>query len=170
MVDRKARDASGGADQRDSQLKSESMGYWDTSALAKLYVLESDSAVFEAHAESAAQISISETGRLELRTVLRRREAEGSLGPGSTRAMHDSFCGLIAVGRFIEQRITPELEAEFFALLDACLGHNPPVLLRTNDCLHLAAAKRAGETEIVTTDKGLRKAALFLGFSVFPAS
>ena len=132
-------------------------------------MLESDSAVFEAHAASAARISVSETGRLELRTVLRRREAEGSLGAGSTQIMHASFCGLIAVGRFIEQRISPELEAEFFAILDACLGHNPPVFLRTNDGLHLAAAKRAGETEVVTTDKGLRKAAVFLGFSVFPA-
>ncbi|MDP1586199.1 MAG: hypothetical protein Q8M07_00525, partial [Prosthecobacter sp.] len=32
----------------------------------------------------------------------------------------------------------------------------------------LAAAKLAGETEIVATDKRLREAALLLGFSVFP--
>ena len=144
------------------------MSYWDTSALAKLYVQEPDSPEFERHAASVGQISVSETGRLELRTVLRRREAEGSLRPGSTQLMHGSFCALIAAGRFAEQPITPELEAEFFAMLDACLGQIPPIFLRTNDGLHLAAAKRAGEMEIVTTDKGLRKAALFLGFSVFP--
>ncbi len=83
--------------------------------------------------------------------------------------MHGSFCALVASGRFVEIPITPEVEAEFFAILDACLGHNPPVFLRTNDGLHLAAARRANETEVVSTDKGLRKAALFLGFTVFPA-
>jgi len=144
------------------------MSYWDTSALAKLYVNEPDSVDFEIHAASSGLISTSETGRLELRTVLRRREAEGSLSAGSTELMHTSFCTLIAAGRFVEQAITPELEVEFFALLDACLGHTPTIFLRTNDGLHLAAAKCAGETEIVSTDKGLRKAARFLGFSVFP--
>ena len=144
------------------------MSYWDTSALAKLYVQELDSADFELHAASSGMISVSETGRLELRTVLRRREAEGSLSAGSTQLMHASFCALIAAGRFVEQAISPELEVEFYAMLDACLGQTPAIFLRTNDGLHLAAAKRAGETEIVSTDKGLRKAARFLGFSVFP--
>ena len=83
--------------------------------------------------------------------------------------LHGSFCALIAEGRFVEQLITPELEKEFYAILDACLGQNPPIFLRTNDGLHLAAAQHAGETEVVSTDKGLRKAALFLGFAVFPA-
>jgi uncharacterized protein with PIN domain len=85
------------------------MSYWDTSALAKLYVNEPDSVDFEIHAASSGLISTSETGRLELRTVLRRREAEGSLSAGSTELMHTSFCTLIAAGRFVEQAITPEL-------------------------------------------------------------
>ncbi len=54
------------------------MSYWDTSALAKLYVSEPDSADFERHAAAASQIAVSAIGRLELRAVLRRREAEGS--------------------------------------------------------------------------------------------
>jgi uncharacterized protein with PIN domain len=77
------------------------MSYWDTSALAKLYVNEPDSSVFELHAASATRLTVSETGRLELRTVLRRREGEGSLCPGSTQVMYDSFCALIAAGRFV---------------------------------------------------------------------
>ncbi len=79
--------------------------------------------------------------------------------------MLHELLGYLGIG---EQTITPELEAEFYAMLDAFLGHTPPIFLRTNDGLHLAAAKRAGETEMATTDKGLRKAARFLGFSVFP--
>lgn len=144
------------------------MSYWDTSALAKLYVSEPDSADFESHAAAASQTTVSETGRLELRAVLRRREAEGSLSEGSTSLLHRSFCDLIASGRFLEQTVTPALEAEYFAILDACLGQIPPIFLRTNDALHLAAARCAKETEVVTTDKGQRKAALFLGFTLFP--
>ena len=144
------------------------MIYWDTSALAKLYVSEPDSADFEQHAAAASQIAVSATGRLELRAVLRRREAEGSISDGATSLLHRSFCDLIASGRFLEQTVTAALEAEYFAILDSCLSHTPPIFLRTNDALHLAAARCAQETEVVTTDKGQRKAALFLGFTVFP--
>jgi predicted nucleic acid-binding protein len=145
------------------------MSYWDTSALAKLYVQEVDSLAFETHAANARLITVCETGRLELRTVLRRREAEGSLSPGSTKTLHALFCSLIDSGQFVEETITPELEAEFYDILDTCLSQSPPIFLRTNDGLHLAAARRANESEVVSTDKGLRKAALFLGFTVFPA-
>ena len=141
------------------------MIYWDTSALAKLYVSEPDSADFEQHAAAASQIAVSATGRLELRAVLRRREAEGSISDGATSLLHRSFCDLIASGRFLEQTVTPVLEAEYFA---SCLSHTPPIFLRTNDALHLAAARCAKENEVVTTDKGQRKAAIFLGFTVFP--
>ncbi len=145
------------------------MSYWDTSAIAKLYVQETDSTDFEAHAANAPNITVSETGRLELRAVLRRREAEGSLSPGSTKTMHASFCALISSGQLMEEVITPELESEFYDILDICLGQSPPIFLRTNDGLHLAAARRANESEVVSTDKGLRNAALLLGFTVFPA-
>ena len=146
------------------------MSYWDTSALAKLYFSEPDSNEFERHATAASQIAVSAIGRLELRAVLRRREAEGSLSEGSTSLLHRSFCDIIASGRFSEQTVTPALESEYFAILDSCLGQTPPIFLRTNDALHLAAARCAKETEVVTTDKGQRKAALFLGFTLFPLS
>lgn len=145
------------------------MSYWDTSALAKLYVQEADSAVFESHAANHPSIVVSETGRLELRAVLRRREAEGALSPGATETLHASFCALVSSGQFREEAITPELESEYGNILDSCLSQSPPIFLRTNDALHLAAARRANQSEVVSTDKGLRKAALFLGFAVFPA-
>lgn len=145
------------------------MSYWDTSALAKLYVQEVDSAVFESHAANHPSIVVSETGRLELRAVLRRREAEGALSPGATETLYASFCALISSCQFTEEVITPELESEYYNILDSCLGQSPPIFLRTNDALHLAAAGRAKQSEVVSTDKGLRKAALFLGFTVFPA-
>jgi len=56
---------------------------------------------------------VSETGRLELRAVLRRREAEGALSPGATETLHASFCALVSSGQFREEAITPELESEY---------------------------------------------------------
>jgi predicted nucleic acid-binding protein len=146
------------------------MSYWDTSALAKLYVQEPDSILFEAHIATETSITVSETGRLELRAVLRRREAEGAISRNGTKTLHDSFCSLIRSGRFAEQVVTPDLVAVYYEILDACLSQTPPIFLRTNDGLHLAAAKLANEPEVVSTDKGMRKAALFLGFTVFPPS
>ena len=145
------------------------MSYWETSALAKLYVQEADSAIFESHAANHPSIVVSETVRLERRAVLRRREAEGALSPGATEILHASFCALISSGQFTEEAITPELESEYDSILDSYLGQSPPIFLRTNDALHLAAARRANQSEVVSTDKGLRKAALFLGFTVVPA-
>lgn len=57
---------------------------------------------------------------------------------------------------------------KYRSVVDQCLARTPPIFVRTNDALHLAAASCAGETEIVATDKRLREAAVFLGFSVFP--
>jgi len=103
------------------------MSYWDTSALAKLYIQEPDSSGFERFATTGSRIVVSEIVRWELRTVLRRREAEGALKPGSAKMMHEAFCSLIASGRFREQRITHDIEAEFYDVLDACLGQAPSI-------------------------------------------
>jgi hypothetical protein len=65
---------------------------------------------------------------------------QGSLSPGSTKAMHASFPAPIRSGQFMQESITPELEAEFYDVLDACLSQIPRIFLRTNDALHLAAA------------------------------
>lgn len=106
-------------------------------ALAKLYVPETDSADFEILAEAATSIPVSETGRLELRTVLRRREAEGSPAPGSTDLLHAAFTAAVAAGRYKERTTTLELEAEFAPILDTCLGQIPPIFVRTNVALNL---------------------------------
>jgi len=53
-------------------------------------------------------------------------------------------------------------------LLRQCLLHSPPVPVRTNDALHLAAARLAGEREFVSADSRQRAAAVHLGFTVLP--
>jgi predicted nucleic acid-binding protein len=53
-------------------------------------------------------------------------------------------------------------------VLTLCYQQNPGIPLRTLDALHLASARVAAETELVTTDKRLRDAAKALSFSLFP--
>lgn len=58
--------------------------------------------------------------------------------------------------------------AEFDRIMAACYRRNPALPVRTLDALHLASARVAHETEVVATDRRLREAASFLGFTLFP--
>lgn len=60
------------------------------------------------------------------------------------------------------------VRSAYFAIVEQCLARLPPLFIRTNDALRLAAARCAAETEVVATDKRLRDAALLLDFNVFP--
>ena len=115
------------------------MAHWDTSALLKLYVAEPDSAVFEGLVVSPPVTAF--IARHEARAMFHRREGEGALAVG---------------------------EAAYGLVLRQCLLHSPPVFVRTNDALHLAAAMQAGEIEFVTADVRQRAAARHLGFNVLP--
>ena len=145
------------------------MSYWDTSALLKLYVAEPDSGVFLAFAAGTPKLATAFIGKHEARAAFRRREAEQVLSPGGGEACYQKLIHDITLGRL---ELVPEstpLEDEFGRILAKCLSQSPPILVRTNDALHLAAAKVAGETEFLSTDGRQRATATFLGFTVLPA-
>ena len=145
------------------------MSYWDTACLVKLYVPEPDSPLFAGHA--AALVTRPATGgfaRLELWTALRRKEAEASLAPGEAKQVLGVFDQNVADSLVRHIPLHPRITAEFERVVETCLGRTPPLFIRTLDALHLASAITAGETELVTTDKRLREAALLLGLVIFP--
>ena len=144
------------------------MSYWDTSVLVKLSVTEADSVRFVALAGLATRIVTATIGRLESHTVFRRREAEGSLKVGEAAVLSADLDRDVAVGKIVGQSADANVEREFTVVLERCFSAVPPVFIRTNDALHLASAKAAGETEFVTTDGRQRDAALLLGFTVLP--
>ena len=147
------------------------MSYWDTACLVKLYVSEPNSAEFEAYAATLDERPVTgEFARLELWTVLRRKEAESSLASGEARQLLDVFEENAARGLTQLVPLTEKVSREFERVVEKCLSQKPPVFIRTLDALHLAAAREADETCIVTTDKRLRDGALLLGFTVFPAN
>jgi uncharacterized protein len=146
------------------------MSYWDTSALAKLYVAEPDSALFRR--KCAAQRQAPVTARitlLEMRRVAFRKEAGGLLRPLFAERILQKLAAHVQTGGVRVVVDEQAVVAEFDRIMAACYRRNPPLPLRTLDALHLASARVARETEIVATDARLREAALFLGLSLFPA-
>jgi len=146
------------------------VSYWDTSGLAKLYVWEPDSLGFRQH---AAQIGVppvtAEVTPLEMRRVAFRKELAGGLQPGTAETTVAKVDADVSMGsvQIVEQ--SRAVVRELDQVVAACYRRNPALPLRTLDALHLASARVAHETEVVATDGRLREAALFLGFTLFPA-
>jgi len=144
------------------------MSYWDTSALGKLYVQEPDSAAFEQKAANDPVIVTSDLARFEMHRIAFRKEAEGQIPAHTAEEILRALDGDIAAGEIRIIPIDQAVATAFSATMASCYRRTPPVPLRTFDAIHLASARVAGETEIVTTDKTLRTAASQLGFTVYP--
>jgi predicted nucleic acid-binding protein len=144
------------------------MAYWDTSALLKLFFSENDSSVFCGIAADGGAPVTAFIARHELHAAFVRREGEGALPKGESSRLYSDFLGDLTSGDIRETPLSVELEAEFAKVLRQCLFHAPPLFVRTNDALHLAAARLAGELEFVSADIRERDCATHLGFKVLP--
>lgn len=144
------------------------MSYWDTSCLIKLYTPEPDSGLFQNRLAAGGSCVTCDITPLEFWATVRRKESEGVLALGGARKVQSALEEDIDAGLVSMKACDALVRAEFALVVDRCHALQPPVFIRTNDALHLAAAKCTGETEIVATDRRLREAALALGFSVFP--
>lgn len=144
------------------------MSYWDTSALLKLYLQEADSAAYVNLAANDPEIVTAFIGKHEARAAFRRREAEGVLTSGGGDACYQKLLADIQRGRIRMIPETADLESGFGQVLDQCFSQAPPLLVRTNDALHLAAARLAGEQDFHSADARQRAAATLLGFKVHP--
>lgn len=144
------------------------MAHWDTSALLKLFLSESDSLVFSGIAADGSAPVTAFIARHELHSAFVRRESEGALPKGESNRLYADFLGDLESGDICETPLSAELEAEFAKVLRQCLFHTPPFFVRTNDALHLASARLAGELEFVSADIRQRDCATHLGFKVLP--
>ncbi|MEI7729635.1 MAG: type II toxin-antitoxin system VapC family toxin [Verrucomicrobiota bacterium] len=146
------------------------MSYWDTSTLVKLYAQEMDSPAFEAYTlNSSSGLVTSRITIYEALATFRRKEAEGTLQPGTAPTLYSELLHDVAAGEVRIIELGADLENEYGQVLRLCYQQMPLIPLRTLDALHLASARAAGETEVVATDKRMRAAAKMLGFSLFPA-
>ena len=104
------------------------MSYWDSSAVVKLYVQELDSAEFRELAVKASRVTTGSLTRHEVRTVFRRREAEGVLPSGEAAVLYEELTADIAVADIVIQPETADMEREFGAVLEECFSQTPPTL------------------------------------------
>jgi predicted nucleic acid-binding protein len=145
------------------------MSYWDTSALAKLYIPEGNSAAYEQYATSAATCIISELGIFEMQRVALRKESEGLIKPAMADAIMEELLSDISAGHIRIIEIGTTVKTEFRSIMASCYRRPSPILLRTLDAIHLASARVAGQTEFVAADQRLRDAAKALGLLLIPA-
>ncbi len=144
------------------------MSCWDSSALAKLFLLEPDSGDFRARAVADFPITAAQLARLELATTFRRKEAEGLLKPGAAKMLRQRFDRFVSKGRIILKTESPQVRTSFERVLEDCFSARPPVFVRTNDAIHIATALAAGETDFVSADARQKKAAETCGLTVHP--
>lgn len=144
------------------------MAHWDTSALLKLFLTEDDSTVFCALAAEDNAPVTAFIARHELQAAFTRREGEGSLQRGEADRLYADFLEDISRADIREIPAGGMMETEYAKVLRQCLFHSPPVFVRTNDALHLASARLAGELEFVSADLHQRESAAHLGFKVLP--
>ena len=93
------------------------MSYWVSSALVKLYVQELDSTEFRELAVNASRVATGSLTRHEVRTVFRRREAEGVLPSGEAAALYDELTADIAAADILIQPETADMRQRAAALL-----------------------------------------------------
>ncbi len=145
------------------------MSYWDTSTLVKLYAQEADSIAFEHYALNASAKPVtSRIALYEARATFQRKEMEAILQAGTAQMLYAQLLQDVNAGELRLVELGADLEREYGQVLVACYQPPQPVPLRTLDALHLATARVAGETEVVSTDKRMREAARRLSFSLFP--
>lgn len=143
------------------------MQYWDTSTLLKLFVPEADSPRFAAHLSQSA-ICISQVGQAEMLRAIARKEAEGTIPAMSAETAFGKFLADVFASRIVVLPFDARVEARFRTLVLQFHRHQPPIVVRTLDAIHLATAHLLPADEVVTMDGHMRAGAAALGLKIFP--
>jgi predicted nucleic acid-binding protein len=145
------------------------MAYWDTSALVKLYVDESDSARYEQILkESVDELHTSIVTLAELYRALWAKSLDRGLSSIAPDALMEKITESAEIGRIRFVSYDPHLLVHFRKVIGNCYSRPEPVRLRSADGIHLASARSVAAVEIVCADKRMRAAASILGFGLLP--
>ncbi len=145
------------------------MTYWDTSALVKLYVAESDSPGFLVLArQTEGPMLSSSIAAVEALCTLHRKERDGDLSAGGARLLFREFASDVKAGRIITVPYGADVAVEAEKLVHLAFGQPRPVLVRTLDAIHLASALAVKAKVMVAADARLRDLASLAGLRVLP--
>lgn len=145
------------------------MSYWDTSALIKLYVTETDSGDYlDLAAGEATPPAASELARVEMLAALYRKEARGDLLPGQAREIHARFVADLAAARVVTLPTGPASFREAVRVVECAYASHPPVPIRGLDALHLGIALAESVPSLVSADTRQRDVAAMMGLIIQP--
>ncbi len=140
--------------------------YLDTSALAKLYVQETDSDELDSALVGRHDLFISELTLTELTSALARRIREGVIEAAAGRSIYQQVFRDIQAGEYRLLDLTSATHREAERLL-LTIGRHAPI--RAADSLHLATAALAEVRALITYDRPMHVVASALGsFDVLP--
>lgn len=140
--------------------------YLDASALAKIYLPETDSKELNSSLRGRRDIRVSDLSVTEVISALARRRREGALSAEKAARLHRALVADLSAGLFEEVlRLDPRTHREAERLL---LSSSIP--LRALDALHLALARSGTALCIITFDVRLALAAHQVGLRTVPDS
>ncbi len=147
-----------------------SLMYWDTSALLKIYVPETDSDLFLDLIGKAEQpIYTSVIGEVEIECALICKERSGEIArAGAARAMN-RFIKDCVEARIIRIPCGDEMTSKARAIVKSARTARRPVMIRSLDAIHVASALSLRASGIVATDIRMREVAVMAGLKVFPS-
>jgi len=146
------------------------MLFWDTSAILKLYVDESDAKPFRMLAQRPESLFISAFTVHELHCALHRKEFVRALKPGMAEVLYQTFRDEIDGEYFKLIAYDSRVEQHALKVIRECYAARNPILVRVLDALQLASALAAGASDMVSTDARMRQGAALLGMKVFPTA
>lgn len=136
------------------------MIYFDACYLAKLYVLEADSARVRERAEASTGLACCVIGRGEVAATLHRHFREGRLTQSEFKRLASQAEADVEAGVWKVLPVTSSLieaQTRRIAALPAS------VFVRAADALHLACAADTGFAEVYSSDRHLVAAAPHFG-------
>lgn len=138
--------------------------YPDASALAKLYLPETESDELNRAVEGRRDLLISDLSITEIVSSLSRRQREGALDRSIAIRLHRTILGHVETGvyRRIDLASITHREAERMLLSIEARS------LRAADALHLALAVSADASTLLTYDRRMADAGRSIGLNVFP--
>jgi predicted nucleic acid-binding protein len=135
--------------------------YLDSSALAKLYVPETESEKLDSFLRGRRDLMISELAITEVLSAIARRKREGVLSVDQASEIRSAVLEDAESGSFDRLDLNPTVHREAERLL---LGIDS-ISLRTLDALHVALALSGSATHVLTFDLRMRAAALHAGLN-----
>ncbi len=136
--------------------------YFDTSALAKWYINESQSEEVESYLRENGPVAVSDLTVVEMRCLLARRRREKDITVMLEAEIFATFQEDMRRKVLVCHPFPSELAAGAVNLM-SILGNIP---VRSLDAMHLVIAKEIGADVLVTADKVMADAATAYEFEV----